>query len=301
MTRGLIVRSQSGFFTVKTENGLLTCQLRGRMKKGPRLGNVATIGDWVEVEHGDDENGIIETIEPRRKMLCRSDSTSKRKYQQIIIANPDQAVFIFSCANPPPRFGMLDRYLVIAEKQAIPVLIVANKTDLVGLEAAEQLFGHYPSLGYPVVYTSTISKSGIVELRAKLVGKVSVFAGPSGVGKSSLLNQLLPGVDISTGQVSQATNTGRHTTVYREMYAIPGGGYIADTPGLRTISLWDIQIEELDGYLPEFRELVELCQFNDCTHEHEPGCAIKNALANGDIHPTRYRSYLSMRKGEEED
>ncbi len=299
--RGLIVRSQSGFYTVKTDIGIMTCQLRGRITKGPRLRNVATIGDWVEVSQRDDGVGVIETVEPRKKMLCRSDPTSRGVYQQIIIANPDQAVFIFSCARPSPRFGMLDRFLVIAEKQGIPALIVANKTDLVSTEEAQRLFGYYPSLGYPVIFTSTLLKLGIDELGKKCLGKISVFAGPSGVGKSSLLNHLLPGVNISTGQVSQATNTGRHTTVFREMYAIPDGGYIADTPGLRTISLWDIQIEELDGYFPEFRERVDECQFNDCTHVHEPGCAIKTALANGEVHPNRYRSYLSIRNGEEED
>ncbi len=299
--RGLIVRSQSGFFTVRTENGLVTCHLPGKMKKGPRLGNVATIGDWVDIKLRDDGKGMIVAIEPRKKMLIRSDPTPGGEYKQIIIANPDQAVFIFSCAQPQPRFGMLDRFLVIAEKQTIPALIVANKTDLIEMKEAERLFGHYPSLGYPVIYTSVALNSGIDELKARLVGKVSVFAGPSGVGKSSLLNHLLPGTDISTAQVSQATNTGRHTTVFREMYAIPEGGYIADTPGLRTISFWDIQLEELDGYFPEFRELVGQCQFNDCTHDHEPDCAVKAALARGDIHPRRYRSYLSIRNGEEED
>jgi ribosome biogenesis GTPase len=299
--RGLIVRSQSGFYTVKTDDGLMTCQLRGRITKGPRLRNVATIGDWVEVSQRDDGVGVIETIEPRKKMLCRSDSISGSGYQQIIIANPDQAVFIFACSKPEPRFGMLDRFLVMAEKQAVPALIVANKTDLVGTEEAERLFGYYPSLGYPVIYTSIVLKKGIDELMAKLVGKISVFAGPSGVGKSSLLNHILPGLDISTAQVSLATNTGRHTTVFREMYAIPDGGYIADTPGLRTISFWDVQLEELDGYFPELRERVSQCQFNDCTHDHEPGCAVKLALANGEVHPNRYRSYLSMRNGEEED
>ncbi len=299
--RGLIIRSQSGFYTVKIDDGLLTCELRGRIKKGPRLGDMASIGDWVEVELRNGGHGVIEAIEPRRRLLCRSDPTPRGKYQQVIIANPDQAVFVFSCAKPPPRYGMLDRFLVIAEKQAIPALIVANKTDLVGLKEARRLFDYYPALGYPVIYTSTVLRSGIDKLRAHLAKKISVFAGPSGVGKSSLLNKLLPGLNISTAQVSQASNTGKHTTVVREMYPIPGGGYIADTPGLRTIALWDIQNEELDGYFPEFRERIEQCQFNDCTHDHEPGCAVKAALAKGDVHPNRYRSYLSIRMGEEED
>lgn len=299
--RGLIVRSQSGFYTVQTESRILTCQLRGKIKKGPRLGDVASIGDWVEVKFHKDGKGVIEAIEPRRSMLCRSDPTPRGEYQQIIIANPDQAVFVFACSKPAPRFGMLDRFLVIAEKQTIPALIVANKTDTVGIEEAQKLFGHYPELGYPVIYTSALLNTGIDELRDNLIGKISVFSGPSGVGKSSLLNAMLTGVNITTAQVSLATETGKHTTVYREMYPIPDGGYIADTPGLRTISLWDIQPEELDGYFPEFRKRVDGCQFNDCTHDHEPGCAIKLALANGEIHPNRYRSYISIRNGEEID
>lgn len=299
--RGLVVRSQSGFYLVKTDDGLLTCQLRGRMKKGPRLGDMVSIGDWVEVTLGKGGSGVIEAVEPRKRLLSRSDPTPRGEYQQIIIANPDLAVFVFACAEPAPRYGMLDRFLVIAEKQSIPAMIVANKTDLVGMEEAKRLFSHYPSLGYPVIYTSATLHSGIDELRSRLSGKISVFAGPSGVGKSSLLNILLPNLDISTAHVSQASNTGKHTTVVREMYANPDGGYIADTPGLRTLAFWDIQLEELDGFFPEFRQLVAQCRFSDCTHDHEPGCAVKAAVARGEVHPARYRSYLSIRMGEEMD
>jgi ribosome biogenesis GTPase len=223
----------------------------------------------------------------------------KGTYQQIIIANPDQAVFVFSCANPAPRFGMLDRFLVIAEKHSIPAMIVANKSDLVGVQAGEEMFQHYRPLGYPAVITSARTRQGLDELRGCLSGKVSVFAGPSGAGKSSLLNLLLPDLHLKAEEVSRATSKGRHTTVVRELYPLPGGGYVADTPGLKALALWDIQPEELDGYFPELRRHVAKCAFNDCTHVHEPDCAIRNAVERGEVHPARYQSYVRMRTGQE--
>lgn len=252
----------------------------------------------MQVSLLDQGRGVIERVEPRKLSLSRLAPTPKGEYQQIIIANPDQAVFIFSCAEPAPHLGMLDRFLVIAEKQRLPALVVANKIDLVGMDAARACFGHYPPLGYPVVYTSAITGEGVASLCQYLEGKVSVFAGPSGVGKSSLLNLIFPGMRLFAQDVSQATGKGKHTTVRREMYPLAGGGYVADTPGLKALALWDIEAEELDGYFPELRPLVAQCQFSDCTHVHEPGCAVRSALADGQVHPERYRSYLRMRFGE---
>jgi ribosome biogenesis GTPase len=298
---GLIVRSQSGFYTVETEAGAFICQLRGRLKKGPRLGDVIAIGDRVLVTPIDGENGIIESITPRQRMLSRLSPQPQGEYQQIIIANPDQACFVFACAEPEPRFGMLDRFLVIAEKQSVPAVIIVNKVDLVGSDQAHLSFGHYVSLGYQVVYTSARSGSGVDEVRAALHGKISVFSGPSGVGKSSLLNAIQPGLGLEARAVSRATSKGRHTTVVRQLFPLEGGGYVADTPGLKALALWDIEPEELDGYFPELRPLVSRCQFSDCTHVHEPGCAVLAALEGGKIHPGRYHSYLRMRFGEQDE
>ena len=298
---GLIIRSQSGFYTVETGQGVLTCQLRGRLKRGPRLGDIAAVGDRVQVSRLDRERGMIESVEARQRMLVRMAPTPHGLYQQIIIANPDQAVFVFACADPAPRLGMLDRFLVIAEKQNIPCLIVANKVDLVGLETARSLFEHYPPLGYPVVYTSARRAQGVEELRKILTGKISVFAGPSGVGKTSLLNALQPGLGLVVRETSQATSKGKHTTVVRQLFPLEGGGYIGDTPGLKALALWDIQSHELDGYFPELRTLVDQCQFSDCTHIHEPGCAVQAAVAQGQVHPSRYASYCRMRSGQEEN
>lgn len=298
--RGQIIRSQSGYYTVRTDQTDVVCRLRGRLKKGPFQGEVAEIGDWVQVTPLGKGKGVIEAVEARQSMLSRLAPTPRGEYQQIIIANPDQAVFVFACADPPPRLGMLDRFLVIAEKQGIPALIVANKLDLTGLEEAQAIFGFYPLLGYPVFFTSVRTGEGIPDLRHRLAGKLSVFAGPSGVGKSSLLNVILPGLDLHAREVSRATRKGRHTTVVRAMFPLEEGGYIADTPGLKALALWDIEPEELDGYFPEMRGRVAECVFSDCTHTHEPGCAIIAALERGEIQPSRYQSYLRMRGGEED-
>jgi ribosome biogenesis GTPase len=298
--RGLIICSQSGFYTVETETGSITCRLRGRLKQGKRLGDIIAVGDWVQVSTLPDGKGMIEVVEPRQHLLSRIAPTPRGEYQQIIIANPDQAVFVFACAKPELRPGMLDRFLVVAEKQDIPVLIVANKVDLVGPVRAEELFSHYALLGYPLIYTSVKSGVGLINLAERLQGKLSVFAGPSGAGKSSLLNSIQPGLGLAVRSVSKMTKKGRHTTVVRQLFPLSGGGYVADTPGLKAMALWDIRPEELDGYFPELRGLVGACQFNDCTHTHEPGCAVLAALERGEIHPKRYASYVKMRLSQDE-
>jgi ribosome biogenesis GTPase len=296
---GLIIRSQSGFFTVQTEGGTLTCHLRGRLKQGKHVGDIAAVGDRVLVTRQSEGVGSIESIEPRTRSLVRLDPRPQGVYQQVILANPDQAVFVFACAHPAPHLRMLDRYLVIAGRQNLPAIIVANKIDLVERDQAGEMFGFYPKIGYPVIYTCAKSGEGVDELFERLIGKISALAGPSGVGKSSLLNAVQPGLGLAVREISTAFRKGRHTTSVRQLFPLEGGGYVADTPGMRSLALWDTEPEELDGYYPELAALVGQCQFSNCSHKTEPGCAVRAAVQAGKVRPERYDSYLRLRAGEE--
>ena len=294
---GLIIRAQSGFFTVETGEGAVVCQLRGRLKQGHHSGDLAAVGDRVQITRSSDGSGMIEEVEERRRTIVRLDPRPRGFYQQILLANCDQAVFVFACAHPDPKLRMLDRFLVIAEKQKIPAIIVANKIDLV--DEPDRIFGLYEPLGYRVIYTSAKTGAGVDELRVALAKKVSALAGPSGAGKSSLLNVLQPGLGLEVSEVSEAVNKGVHTTVARQLIPLLDGGYMADTPGWKSLALWDTEPEEMDAYFPELTPLVTDCQFSDCSHIHEPGCAVLAALKAGKIHPQRYDSYLRLRAGQE--
>jgi ribosome biogenesis GTPase / thiamine phosphate phosphatase len=300
MLPGLVIRSQSGFYTVFTDSGTLTCHLRGRLKQGPHTGDQVAVGDRVQVSLITDSKGMIEVVEPRLRLFSRLAPQPQGEYEQIIIANPDQVILVFACADPAPHLSMLDRFLVIAEKAGIPPIIVANKTDLMAAKEAQELFRDYAALGYSIIFTSIHSRAGIDELRDALHNQLSLFTGPSGVGKSSLLNAIQPGLGLAAREVSQATSKGKHTTVVRELFRLESGGWVADTPGLKALALWDIEPVELDGYFPEMRMRVQECQFNDCTHQHEPGCAVIRAVESGEISAARYLSYLHMRNGDQE-
>lgn len=261
------------------------------------MGDIAALGDHVTITVLDDGSGVVENVAERKQALVRLDPRPQGEYQQVLLANADQVVFVFACANPNPKLRMLDRFLVIAEKQGIPIVIVANKIDLV--ENAKDSFNLYENIGYRVIYTSAKTGEGLEELREVLRNKISALAGPSGVGKSSLLNELQPGLGLAVNEISKVMNKGRHTTVTRQMFAFEGGGYVADTPGWKSLALWDTEAAEIDAYFPELRDLVPHCQFSDCTHIHEPGCAVRAALQAGAIHPERYDSYLRLRAGQE--
>jgi ribosome biogenesis GTPase len=193
---------------------------------------------------------------------------------------------------------MLDRFLVIAEKQRIPPLIIINKVDLLGEQEAKKMFEVYSTLGYTVILTSAKTGAGVDEFKKHLANKISALAGPSGVGKSSLLNCIQPGLELAVDEIG-STNKGKHTTVVRELFALKGGGYVADTPGWKSLALWDTEPEEMDAYFPELAPLVAQCQFSDCTHTHEPGCAVRAAVEAGKVYTERYESYLRLRAGKE--
>ena len=295
---GWVTRLLSGFYTVQTEQGAVICRMRGRLKARRASGDIVALGDHVKIRILPDGSGVIEEIAPRERALVRTAPRARGVYRQVLLANPDQAVFVFACANPTPRLRMLDRFLIVAEQQGIPALVVANKIDLATPDVLQQ-FEIYPPLGYPVLFTSVKTGAGIDDLRCHLSGKISAFAGPSGVGKSSLLNAIQPELGLAVREVSRATAKGRHTTIIRQLFPLEGGGYVADLPGMRLLSLWDIRPEELDGYFPELRPLVQDCMYSDCTHRNEPGCAVIDAVARGEVRPERYESYLRLRFGEE--
>ncbi len=298
MEQGLVIRTQSGFAWVQTPDGLYICRLRGKLKQHHKLSDILSVGDRVKISITSNTEGQVEEVEPRNSVLSRMAPEARGAREQVLVANPDQVLLVFACANPAPHLRMIDRFLIILDKQQILSRIVVNKIDLVEREEIEAMFSLYENLGFAVDYVSTVNGQGVEELREELNGKISVMAGPSGVGKTSLLNALQPGLGGQVREVSRVKAKGMHTTQVRELFPLDSGGWLADLPGIKTLGLWDIQPEELDGYFREFKDLVQDCQFNDCTHHNEPGCAIRKAVEQGRIHPDRYDSYLRLRFGD---
>jgi ribosome biogenesis GTPase len=297
--QGMVLRAQSGFFWVQTEEGVLECTLRGRLKRERQSTDIAVIGDVVEVKPMSPGKGVVEAVAPRRTKLARRAAFTKGVWKEdMLVANVDQVLLVFSCDQPAFSPRMLDRYLVLTEWNQLDATIVANKIDLVSRERAQALFANYEQIGYPVVYASAHTGAGVEELRGRLAGRISVVTGKSGVGKSSLFNAIQPGLGLVTGEVSQALNKGRHTTRVAELIALDmqGGGYLADTPGIRELGLWRFPIEELDWCFREFRPFLGECYFAGCTHTHEPECAVRAALEQGAIAYERYESYVKLRE-----
>ncbi len=298
---GRVLKYHSGFYHVFHDGEKTVCKARGKLKSTRKNTDIIAIGDLVEFEILPDGSGIIEEVLPRTNELIRMTSGVKIEYRQVLISNMDQVLLVFACAHPEPRLRMLDRFLVICEKQKIEPVIVVNKIDLLGEAQARELFRDYEPLGYRVIYVSADDGRGIDEVRKLLHNKISGLVGPSGVGKSSIINRIDPALDLRTNEISDYNEKGRHTTVVREMFPLQGGGFVADLPGLKTLALWDIEPEELDGYFPELRGLVKDCFYSDCTHdETEVGCAVHKAVEEGSVSKNRYESYLRMRFGDDE-
>ena len=302
VTAGLVLRARSGFYTVKTDEGdLVEARLRGRVKKERQASDLAVIGDRVHLERLPDGTGAIDAVEPRRRRFSRRQPGPRGSWREdVMVANPDLVAPVFSCDRPPPNPRLIDRFLIVAEYNEVPVLLVANKVDLVGADAARDRFGPYERIGYDVVYASAKEGIGLEELRERLAGRLSIVTGPSGVGKSTMLNALQPGLHLATGEVSSVEEgKGRHTTTHAELLPLAGphGGYVADTPGIRELGLWEIPSTELAWCFPEFQEYLGQCGFNDCTHVHEPRCGLRAAVEAGDVSEARYDSYLRMLTG----
>ncbi len=295
---GVILRARSGFYTVRTDDGRdIECRLRGRVKKDRQSSDLAVIGDRVRVVLLDESNGMIEEVEPRRSRFSRRQPGPRGSWKEdMLVANVDQVLVVFACANPMPHLRMLDRFLVVAEHNEVAAVVVANKVDLVGLEKARRIFGLYERIGYPVHYVSAREGIGVESLADRLSAGTSVVTGPSGVGKSTLLNAIQPGLHIDTGDVSGAVHKGRHTTTMAELHPIVSGrgGYVADTPGLRELGLWQIPPNELAWSFPEFGPYLGGCAFNDCRHLEEPRCAVRAAVEAGAIPAERHDSYRRL-------
>jgi ribosome biogenesis GTPase / thiamine phosphate phosphatase len=254
------------------------------------------VGDEVTVVQDDSLSAwAITGILPRRSRLARRNPGGAHG-ERIIAANVDQVLVVFAAANPEPHPRMLDRFLVIAEANGLAARVVINKVELVGEESVRRRFADYERAGYPVHYTSVKQQIGLEPLRAVVQGRSSALSGPSGVGKSSLMNALFPGLDLRTQEISESVNKGRHTTVGAYLHPIPDGGYLVDTPGLREVGMWGLEPEHLDSCWPEFRPLLEGCRFADCTHSVEPECAVRSAVEEGRVSRERYESYVKLRE-----
>jgi ribosome biogenesis GTPase / thiamine phosphate phosphatase len=240
--------------------------------------------------------GMIERIEPRHGVLTRS----SRRREHVLVANVDQVAIVVSLVQPDLKPHLIDRYLAVAQQGTLKPVLCLNKVDLADPVALQPLIGSYAQLGVQVLLTSTKTGLGIGRLREQLSGRATVFSGQSGVGKSSLLNAVEPGLGLAVKSVSDVNSKGRHTTTYTQLIKLSFGGWVVDTPGVRQLQLWDVIPEEVEGYFPEFRPFVPLCDFPDCTHTHEAGCAIKAAVACRQISPRRYHSYLGLFHGNSE-
>ena len=278
--QGKIIKGIAGFYYVHVaESGIYECKAKGsfRNQKVKPL-----VGDDVRLEvlNEEEKKGNIEEILPRKNQLIRP-----------AVANVDQALVIFSAAKPKPNFNLLDRFLILMEYQQVPVVVCFNKQDLAAEEELAVLEQTYRSAGYEVHFTSAAREEGLGEIRALLKGKTSTVAGPSGVGKSSLINLLVPEAEMETGNISRKIERGKHTTRHSELFALEEGGFIFDTPGFSSIYLPDMEKEELGTYFPEFARYEPKCRFQGCAHIHEPGCGVKEALEAGEISPIRYENY----------
>ena len=281
---------------VRTDNGdMHDASLRGRLKLISDSGVKLSVGDNVKILEGERGDGwMITEILPRTSQLARREPGG-RIGERVVVANLDQVVVVFATANPEPHPRMLDRFLVIAEANSLASRIVINKSELVPERSAERRFADYEAAGYPVHFTSVKKHTGLDALHIALDGNTSALSGPSGVGKSSLMNSLYTGLNLRVGEISESVNKGRHTTVGAVMHPLPGGGYVADTPGLREVGVWGLNPVDLPDCFPEFRPFIHECRFGNCSHLSEPGCAVIAAVKSETVSAARYDSYSRLR------
>lgn len=301
MLRGRVHASEGGIYQVALEGGeVLEASLRGRLKRQARTGDKVVIGDEVEVLRDEEGSVTIEVVAPRRTQVVRKGPGGRRA--KVVAANVDRLVIVISAQRPNPRQTLLDRLLVVGEGNGLEPVVVVNKVDLLKDPSEEVLNGLsvqglvdlYRGLGYLVMETSAESGVGIAALTETLCSGISALVGPSGVGKSTLLNAIQPGLSLRTGGVSEKVGRGRHTTVSGRLIPLECGGLVADTPGFSDVGVWGVEARELEGCFPEFVRLRDGCRFRACTHLHEPGCQVRDALEEGDVHPGRMDSYKAL-------
>ena len=302
---GLVIRNTGSWYTVKTDDGgqLVDCKIKGNFRlKGIRSTNPVAVGDRVTIVPNQEGTAFITAIHDRRNYIIRK-SSNLSKQSHIIAANVDLAVLVVTVNYPQTATTFIDRLLASAEAYRIPVVLVFNKTDLLTdeeLHYQQMMIDLYDTVGYEAIALSAETGEGMEKLEAALKDKTTVMSGNSGVGKSTLINRLIPGVNLKTAEISDAHNQGMHTTTFSEMLQLPSGGYIIDTPGIRGFGTFDIEPEELTSYFKEIFHFSKDCRFNNCTHTHEPGCAVLKALEEHYIAESRYQSYLSMMDDKEE-
>ena len=302
--QGLIIKSTGSWYRVLAQNSEeIDCRIRGKFRiKGITTTNPFAVGDLVDLEMEPDLlTGVITKLHNRKNYIIRK-SVNLSKQGQIIAANLDQAFLIVTLASPRTSLGFIDRFLVTAEAYHIPAILIFNKLDLFsedGLEILTEYQSIYENIGYPCYSVSALQKTHIDKILDLLKGKVTLFSGHSGVGKSTLINALLPGSEIKTGEISDWSDKGKHTTTFAEMFSLPFGGYLIDTPGIRELGVVDIEKAELGQLFPEMRKRMGDCRFHNCRHINEPGCAVLAAVANNEIAASRYDSYLSIYHGNE--
>ena len=293
---GLVLKSTGSWYEVLSEGERLQCRIRGKLRlKGVRSTNPVVVGDWVRFEADEQGGYVISEIEPRRNYIIRR-ASNLSKESHIIAANVDQALLVVTLFSPATATEFVDRFLVTCEAYKVPVTILLAKIDLAREhpEAVEEFHAIYESAGYKIVEVSATEGEGIEEVRELLRGKTTLLSGNSGVGKSTLVAAVEQGLDIKTSEISQSHHKGKHTTTFSTMYPLAEGGYIIDTPGIKGFGLIDIEDAELAHYFPEMMRFLPDCRFYNCSHTHEPGCAVVEAVKQGEIAYPRYESYLKI-------